>query len=173
MKKMFTTLSLMLAMLLLSSTDSLSFSCLGGWNKISWTGGCIGTLTQDDGAKYIGSFKWGKYHGQGTMTYANGNKYVGEWKENKYHGQGTYTEADGTQYVGEWKDDEFVKAMKIPQRAKTKLDTSNLVDVPTKEQMKIIKDKISKCMFKNVKKVTNALQYSIIQKECKRQATVN
>ena len=54
--------------------------------------------------------------------------------------------------------------------AKTKLDFS---DFRTMEQMKIIKDKISKCMFKNVKKVTNALQYSIIQKECKRQAVAS
>ena len=41
------------------------------------------------------------------------------------------------------------------------------------KKKKIIKDKISKCMFKNVKKVTNALQFSIVQKECKRQAKAN
>ena len=33
--------------------------------------------------KYVGSWKDGKYNGQGTLSKPNGYKYVGEWKEGK------------------------------------------------------------------------------------------
>ena len=66
---------------------------------------CFGTVTFDDGNKYIGEWRDDKYHGQGTFTDVNGNKYVGEFRDDKYHGQGTYTHADGDKYVGEFRDD--------------------------------------------------------------------
>ena len=50
-----------------------------------------------------GTFKDGKYYGQGTHTYSDGRKYVGAWKDDLPNGQGTWTHPDGSKYVGEWK----------------------------------------------------------------------
>ena len=88
-----------------------------------------GTWTYFNGAKYVGEWKDGDYHGQGTITIGyggggyggkylgewNGDKYVGEFKDGNLHGQGTYTfgrypenrDANGDKYVGEWKDDKM------------------------------------------------------------------
>ena len=74
-------------------------NCIGTFN---WDGGSVvgewkngqlpyGSITFDNGNKYVGEFKDAMFHGQGTYTYASGNKYVGEWKDDKQHGQGTYT----------------------------------------------------------------------------------
>jgi len=65
---------------------------------------------KDKDAKYIGEFKDGFFedrqpNGQGTITYQNGRKYVGEWKDGKKNGQGTTTYPDRSKYVGEYKDD--------------------------------------------------------------------
>ena len=91
-----------------------------------------GTYTKPDGAKYVGEFKKGKYHGQGTFSRPDGLKYVGEFKNNHYtqgtlsapghgkytgqfnkdnspHGLGTMTHADGKIEKGIWKDGIFVK----------------------------------------------------------------
>ena len=65
---------------------------------------CEGTLTLNDGNKYVGEFKDGLTNGQGTLTLYDGNKYVGEFKDGEQNGQGTFTWADGAKYVGEWKD---------------------------------------------------------------------
>lgn len=67
----------------------------------------IVTKTYDNGDKYVGQMKDGKYNGQGTYTWANGNKYVGEYKDGKRNGQGTFTWPDGDKYVGEFKDGNF------------------------------------------------------------------
>ena len=64
---------------------------------------CQGTAISPKGAKYIGEFYDGKFHGQGTFIGENGRKYVGQYKKHKRHGQGTYTYANGDKYVGEWK----------------------------------------------------------------------
>ena len=65
---------------------------------------CFGTFTGVGGGKYVGEWKYDKYHGQGTYIDANGDKYVGEWKDNKYHGQGIYTWPNGAKYLGQFKD---------------------------------------------------------------------
>jgi len=73
--------------------------------KNDWHGG--GTYTCD-GAKYVGEFKNGKYHGIGTLTSADGAIYVGEWKNDKRHGYGTHIWSDGDEYSGEWENDEML-----------------------------------------------------------------
>jgi len=75
-----------------------------GSDVSKWTN-CFGTFTLAAGAKYVGEFKSGKYHGQGTHTMSNGAKYIGEFNSGKYHGQGTHIWANGARYVGEWRDD--------------------------------------------------------------------
>ena len=58
----------------------------------------------NDGGKYEGEYKDGKYHGQGTYTWSDGTKYVGEWKDGVFHGQGTLTSQDGRKEVGVWRE---------------------------------------------------------------------
>jgi hypothetical protein len=88
---------------------------------------CRGTGTTPDGARYVGEFRDGKFHGQGTHTWPDGQKYVGEFRDDwpngqgtltwpngekhagefrngKFHGQGTRTSPDGARYVGEYRD---------------------------------------------------------------------
>ncbi len=57
------------------------------------------------GGKYEGTWKDGKFHGNGTATFGAKTrwakeKYVGEFKEGKRHGQGTYTYTDRSKYIG-------------------------------------------------------------------------
>jgi len=75
---------------------------VGEWKGIFWHG--QGTMTYANGVKYVGEWKENNREGKGTMTYENGEKYVGEWKDDNFHGQGTYTWAEEAKYVGEWKD---------------------------------------------------------------------
>jgi len=37
----------------------------------------------ENGTKYEGKWKDGKFHGQGTFTFSDGNKGVGEFRDNK------------------------------------------------------------------------------------------
>lgn len=48
--------------------------------------------------KYEGSFKNGKYHGNGTLYYDSGEniRYAGEFKNGKYHGNGVLYNEDGS-----------------------------------------------------------------------------
>ena len=77
------------ALLLLSSTEGWSLPpCEGSptskhYVYKNWTN-CEGTLTYNDGDKYVGEWKDGSHHGQGTYTYANGDKSVGEFKDGSF-----------------------------------------------------------------------------------------
>ena len=87
--------------------SNLSKFSLKHFSKIrKWTN-CHGTGIGPKGAKYVGEFYKGKFHGQGTFTKSGKKgtfrKYVGQYKNHKRHGQGTYIYANGDKYVGEWK----------------------------------------------------------------------
>ena len=75
-----------------------------------------GTYIGTNGRQYVGQYKNHKRHGQGTYTYANGDKYIGEWKKAKYYGQGIYIYANGDQYVGEWKKKKYHKPDNLSER---------------------------------------------------------
>ena len=51
---------------------------------------------------YTGSFKDGKFSGNGTMNFANGGLYVGQWLDGARHGQGRLTGPGGEVYEGTW-----------------------------------------------------------------------
>lgn len=74
-------------------------------SQFSWSH-CFGTH-EERGAKYVGEFRDGRYHGRGTYTLPGGTKYIGEFQVGKYHGQGTYTRPGGTTYVGEFQDGRY------------------------------------------------------------------
>lgn len=93
-----------------------------------WNG--QGTLTLNDGIKYVGEFKnmklngIGKYYkndfleyegnhvndlreGKGILDSKQGNKWEGEFKNNQQHGIGTFTWADGSSACMEMNNGEF------------------------------------------------------------------
>ena len=54
-------------------------------------------------------------NGQGTFTWEDGSKYVGKWKDGKFHGQGILKYADGRVKKGIWENGqlpELKEAMK-------------------------------------------------------------
>jgi hypothetical protein len=104
MKRLLTTLSLMLTVLIGSTGVSYALPfCPGSYNPDTWTN-CFASYTFSSGAKYVGEWKDHRKNGQGTLTFANGNKYVGQWKSDKRHGRGAFTFANGEKYVGEYKN---------------------------------------------------------------------
>ena len=52
---------------------------------------CHGILIYEDGSKYVGEFKDGKFSEQGTFTYKDGTTYFGEFVQGLFDGQGTFT----------------------------------------------------------------------------------
>ena len=89
-----------------------------------------GTMTFNDGNKYVGEFKDGKYNGfgkfykngflvyegnhinniregKGSYYYNEGSKYEGDFKNNLPHGTGVFTWADGTSKCMELINGEF------------------------------------------------------------------
>jgi len=91
---------LTLFVLLFSSSvfaGCISGDCVSGYGVYEW----------NNGAKYVGEWKYDKRIGQGTFTFPDGAKYVGEWKYDKRNGQGTFTTGGGAKYVGEWKNDKM------------------------------------------------------------------
>jgi len=93
----------------------------GIWEKDKYVGksknnyGCIsgncqngyGTYTFENGSKYVGSFKSGKFNGQGTLYFSNNDKYMGNYNDGYRHGQGTYIWNNGVKYIGEWEYDKY------------------------------------------------------------------
>jgi len=80
--------------------------CQGEYNVITWTD-CTGTRTLSTGVTYMGSFKDGKYHGDGKFEFSStsewaGDSFVGQFKNGDYHGEGTYSHANGKKYTGQW-----------------------------------------------------------------------
>ena len=63
----------------------------------------------------------------GTHTWDSGAKYVGEWRAGKFHGQGIYTYADGlTIREGLWDSDRFVRAQSLPDNFAGGISTPRL-----------------------------------------------
>ena len=125
MKKIFTILSLMLAVLIGSTgvsyalpecegspitTDNI-FETTYAKSKNMWNN-CIGTVTIADVGEYYGEFRIGFWSGQGILTFIDGSKYVGAFRSSEYHGQGTYTNANGHVQEGIWEKDKFLYTRK-------------------------------------------------------------
>ena len=78
---------------------------VGEWRDGKWNG--QGNLNFPLGDNYVGEFKDNNRNGQGNLYFGNGKRYFGEWKDDKRNGQGTMTFPNGDKYVGEFKDDKF------------------------------------------------------------------
>ena len=60
-----------------------------------------GTLILENGIKYVGQFKDGKYDGIGVCYWPNGGgRYEGEWKNNLPHGKGSRLLSTGRRQAG-------------------------------------------------------------------------
>lgn len=60
-----------------------------------------GTLILENGIKYVGQFKDGKYDGIGVCYWPNGGgRYEGEWKDNLPHGKGSRLLSTGKRQAG-------------------------------------------------------------------------
>ena len=66
-----------------------------------------GTYVWDNGDKYEGEFRDGKYDGYGTMYWNHGAIYRGEWEDGDMHGYGTYIFDNGNTYTGNHEHDYF------------------------------------------------------------------
>ena len=68
------------------------------------------THTFCSGAKYVGQFKGGKFHGQGVYTFPGTvgafsnavERYEGQWENGKMHGDGLYCDGGGVKFKGEF-----------------------------------------------------------------------
>ncbi|MBC9786148.1 hypothetical protein H1S01_16915 [Heliobacterium chlorum] len=80
----------------------------------------LGTMTYEDGSKYLGDFKNGYRDGWGTYRWYNGDWYEGDWKKGLEDGQGTFTSADGKVQKGTFRSGEYVDTVsKNPNPAGT------------------------------------------------------
>jgi len=66
----------------------------------------FGTMIYEDGRTFSGSWKCGKWHGNGVASFANGDKYDGSYDLDRRHGFGVYSWKDGRVYEGEFYHDQ-------------------------------------------------------------------
>ena len=84
MNKFLVLLSLVLAVLLVSTMTVFAMvTCPGTYNINTWTA-CFGVHTFPTGVRYVEEFKSGKRHGQGKFTFSNGSIKEGVWKNNNF-----------------------------------------------------------------------------------------
>ena len=70
---------------------------------------CLGYLSQSNGAKYIGEFADGYFHGMGAYLSPDGKIYVGEFKSGQLSGVGVEYAQDGSvKRSGTWKHDQLI-----------------------------------------------------------------
>jgi hypothetical protein len=96
----------------------------------------------------------------GVFADGHGNKYVGEWKDNKRHGHGTKTYANGRIKEGVWENDKYVPSASKYRKLKKKREKA--------ERDRIYEERLTKCRFDNVDKVTNEYTRKIVEEECRR-----
>jgi hypothetical protein len=59
-----------------------------------------GSVIRDDGGRYDGDLRMGRFHGHGSFLWPNGELYVGQWKAGSRHGVGTHVWPNYKYYVG-------------------------------------------------------------------------
>jgi hypothetical protein len=72
-----------------------------------------GTITYDDGSKYIGQTRKNKPDGLGTLNIANGDKYVGYFSDGKLNGQAVVLFKNGSTLAGIFENGEIVDERQI------------------------------------------------------------
>jgi hypothetical protein len=62
-------------------------------------------MSYDNGRKYEGEWKHGRWHGQGRLVNPNGDTYEGEFDHDARHGHGCYKWANNNVYEGDFFED--------------------------------------------------------------------
>jgi TonB family protein len=84
-----------------------------------------GTYSRN-GNKYVGTWRDGKYNGQGTFTFFSGSKYVGEFKDNQFSGQGTlFSPSELVVVTGVWANGKFVRSDSLQRSSLAESNSSN------------------------------------------------
>ena len=68
------------------------------------------SIVYENGDKYIGEFRYGKYHGQGKLTFKDGGSIEGNWKDGLLHGHGKKI-LEGFVWEGEYEDNSIKKGI--------------------------------------------------------------
>ncbi|TNV72416.1 hypothetical protein FGO68_gene2097 [Halteria grandinella] len=63
-----------------------------------------GKSWNQQGGKYEGWWRQGKFHGQGKYTWADGMSQQGQWKDDKLQGYGKITYQNGSYLTGDYKN---------------------------------------------------------------------
>jgi hypothetical protein len=66
-------------------------------------------VDKEDGSRYEGTFKNGKYSGKGKCVWNTGSTYIGEYENGLCHGYGVYKAADGKVLDGEFFKNRFLE----------------------------------------------------------------
>lgn len=79
-------------------------------NGVTYKGSFLGDVPhgygveiQEDGTKYLGTYRLGLRQGPGMLQWLDGSIYEGQWSEDCIHGFGRYCHPDGRCYAGQWR----------------------------------------------------------------------
>ena len=127
MKNVYLKIGLLIATLL-GGSGGVMASDLPPCPSSGFKDNCFGTDNfSDDGDKYVGELRDGKFHGQGTYTYTDGSKEVGEWADNKLNGFAIQYDANGNIFrEGIFENDEFLYAEKRSENTSSSSGNSKL-----------------------------------------------
>ncbi len=79
------------------TTGCMSGDCENGQGLYIW----------QNGERYEGDWRNGKFEGRGSYTWADGSKYSGNWQSGRRNGSGTFYSPNGVAKTGIWKDNEL------------------------------------------------------------------
>ncbi len=96
-----------------SAWGTVVHTCKGDYNPSTWDD-CQGIHVSENGEIYDGEFRDGVRHGSGTLTFEDGKKWVGYFRNGKLNGAASKYSAQGTvEKEGIFKDNEYF-ASNIP-----------------------------------------------------------
>lgn len=96
--------ALVLPETVLAQNESTLPQCKG--NESSKWNACVGSANVDYG-EYTGSFKNGRFEGQGTLNFSNGEIYIGQFRDGNSEGLGLHIKPNGERYAGAFKDNNY------------------------------------------------------------------
>lgn len=97
-----------------NSQGCIQGDCINGYGTFNYENGdsfngnfkdgqiVNGTLTFNNGTKYIGTWNDAMLNGQCEIYNNDGTMYIGDVLDGQFHGIGTYTSADGSKRTGTW-----------------------------------------------------------------------
>jgi len=103
------------------TTGCMSGDCENGQGLYIW----------QNGERYEGGWRSGKFEGRGSYTWADGSKYSGNWQGGKRNGSGTFYSPSGVAKTGVWKDNELAPTSSTTTTSTTKPTTTTTAATTT------------------------------------------